>query len=61
MNWVGEAYLAAALHRDELNRPAALREEPDSRGIRRWLSSVGETFRLKYCAVRAIPAQECFA
>ena len=61
MNWIGEAYLAAALHRDELHRPAASREDPIERGIHRWLSALRETFAVKYCTLRAIPAQECFA
>jgi len=61
MNWIGEAYLAAALHRDGLHRPTASREDPDAHGIRRWLSTLRETLALKQCTYRGIPAQECFA
>jgi hypothetical protein len=59
MNWIGEAYLAAALHRDKLHRPAAFGETSSLQWLRRWLSALRETFAVKYCTYRAIPAQEC--
>jgi len=61
MNWIGEAYLAAALHRDELHRPATPRVDPDEYAIHRLVSALRKTFAGKYCAYRGIAAQECFA
>lgn len=59
MNWVGEAYLAAVLHRDKLYRPAELSDTPRLEWFSRLLSALREAVALKYCTYRAIPVQAC--
>ena len=61
MNWAGETYFAAALHRDKLHRPAEPGDAPSLQWLHRWLSALRKAFAVKYCTYRAIPAQECLA
>ena len=59
MNWAGEAYFAAVLHRDQLHRPTEPSKAQNLQWLHSWLSALRDTFAVKYCTYRAIPAQEC--